>query len=116
MSKNITYDFVYTNDDINKNVKPFINEQPIKPIIKECCKKELPIKIKSTKEEIEFDYFPLTTLISEPALNASNPQIHSDSQSQNNCCLCCACFICFIPAIVVDIISCPARLCYNKLF
>ena len=33
MSKNITSDFVYTNNDINKNVKPFINEQPTKPII-----------------------------------------------------------------------------------
>ena len=111
MSKNITSDFVYTNNDINKNVKPFINEQPTKPIIK-----DLPIKIKSTKEPIDFNWCPLTILIYDPALNASNHQIYSDSKARQDCCLCCACFICFLPTIVIDRISCPARLCYNKLF
>ena len=111
MSKNITSDFVYTNDDINKNTKPVIIEQPTKPSIK-----EVPIKIKSTKEQTDFDWFHLMIFIAEPALNASNPQIHSDSKAQQDCCLCCACFICFLPAIVIDTISCPCRLCFNKLF
>jgi hypothetical protein len=101
MTKIITPDIVSKNNANNisiiSNSKPVITEQP-------------------TKEQTDFDYFPLTISIIDPALNASNPSIHSDSQSQNNCCLCCACFICFIPAIVVDIISCPSRLCYNKFF
>ena len=101
MSKSITPDIVSQKNAININTKQFIIK---KVIIKE------PIK-----EEIKFNYFPITTSISEPALEASNPQIHSDSQSRENCCLYCTCFICFIPAMVGDIISCPVRLCY-KLF
>ena len=99
MTKIITPDVVSKNNAININInsKQVIIEQP-------------------TKEEIEFNCFPLTISIVEPALNGSKPQIHSDSKAREDSCLCCACFICFIPAIVADTISCPARLCYNKLF
>lgn len=94
------------NNDINNNSKKVIMEQPTKSIINESSK----------KEQTDFNWCPLTISISDPALNATRPQIHSDSKAQEDCCLCCACFICFIPAMVIDTISCPARLCYNKLF
>ena len=112
MSKNITSDLIKNTD--NKNTKAIIIEQPTKPIIKECSKKELPII--PIKTQTDFNWFPLMIFIAEPALNASNPQIHSDSKAQQDWCLGCACFICFLPALVIDTISCPCRLCFNKLF